>query len=390
MREEIRRLAKQYQFFHWHLAFPQVFRVRAQDTDVQDEQLGCAGGFDVVLGNPPWEKINLKDEEFFAESYPEIAGAKTKSQRKKLIAALKGAAPEDFRAYVEEQEFHDRQSSYFRHSTTYPMTGVSRINLYSLFAELAGRIVAPQGRFGLVVSSGIATDENNKALFEMLVQRHRLISVWDFENRDAIFPDVHRMYKFCLFCGAGVDACVEKATFAFFMIRPDQIHEPDRVFSLSLDDLVVLNPESKTCPTFRNTHEAELTKAIYRRVPAWSLHESTPEWPGIPKTPFNTANDSEFFHSYDEATEEVCGQCLLPAYEAKFIHQFNHRFATAQCGDAASVRELTDGDLLDPHFSVIGRFYISRQFLRERYPAKWYFAYRKITNATNDAPASQR
>ena len=76
MREEIGRLARQYQFFHWHLAFPEVF---------------AQGGFDVVLGNPPWERVKLQEKEWFAERRPEIANAPNAAARKRLIEALKRA-----------------------------------------------------------------------------------------------------------------------------------------------------------------------------------------------------------------------------------------------------------------------------------------------------------
>ncbi len=54
MRDEIQRLAAQYQFFHWHIAFPDVFRVPSKDEQPENEQAGWSGGFDVVLGNPPY------------------------------------------------------------------------------------------------------------------------------------------------------------------------------------------------------------------------------------------------------------------------------------------------------------------------------------------------
>jgi hypothetical protein len=49
-RKEVERLSRQYRFFHWHLAFPEVF---------------AKGGFDCVLGNPPWEHTELQEKEWF-------------------------------------------------------------------------------------------------------------------------------------------------------------------------------------------------------------------------------------------------------------------------------------------------------------------------------------
>lgn len=70
---EAKRLAEQYQFFHWYLAFPEVF---------------AHGGFDVSIGNPPWERVKLQEQEFFASRSEGIAGAINAAARKKLIAAL--------------------------------------------------------------------------------------------------------------------------------------------------------------------------------------------------------------------------------------------------------------------------------------------------------------
>ena len=77
IRKEVRRLAAQYQFFHWHLAFPGVFR--PDETIGEDAIVGWSGGFDVVLGNPPWERIKIQEQEWFAQRRPDIAKAPNSS-----------------------------------------------------------------------------------------------------------------------------------------------------------------------------------------------------------------------------------------------------------------------------------------------------------------------
>lgn len=87
-REEIKRLVRSYQFFHWHLAFPDVLQPRNQpEADPEDNQ-GWDGGFDVILGNPPWERVKLQEREWFAERRPDVANTRTAAARKKLIDAL--------------------------------------------------------------------------------------------------------------------------------------------------------------------------------------------------------------------------------------------------------------------------------------------------------------
>jgi Eco57I restriction-modification methylase len=388
MEQEIKRLAGQYQFFHWHLAFPSVFYVASSSHTSENELTQLGGGFDVVLGNPPWEKINLKDEEFFAETHPHIANAANKAERKQLIEQLKFDEPHVYTYYEETKEMHDRTSNFFRLSGYFPFTGVSRINLYSVFCETDLRMLAPHGRCGLVLASGIVTDDNNKALFSMLVDEQRLISVWDFENREAIFPGIHRSYKFCLLCAGGNETHQQAADFAFYITNIAQLEEAERHFSLSSEDLYLLNPNTKTCPTFRNKCEAEITKGIYRKVPAWALHEKQRDWPGTPKTPFNMSNDSAIFV---DATElfEIAEESfnLIPVYEAKFIFQFNHRFATFRENTEDGTSELTLSQLQNPNFTITSRYWLPKNILESRYPGRWFFVYRMITNATNERAA---
>lgn len=381
----VQALAERLRFFHWELEFPEVF-----------EQ----GGFDVNLSNPPWEKINLKDEEYFAQSHPEIANAKTKALREKLIEKLKTSHPAEYQEFALEQADHDKMSNYFRYSGAFPLTGVSRINLYSLFAELGLKLLANKGRLGLVIASGIATDDNNKALFEHLVASKRLISILDFENREGIFPAVHRMYKFCLFCAGGVDTNKEEADFVFYLTNVNQIKVADKHFTLSLNDLKKINPDTRTCPTFKTYRDAEIVKAIYSRVPAWCLHDGVSEEVGTPKTPFNMSNDSGLFQSTTqlkaigglidtEGCIVISGITYLPLYESKFIHQFNHRYAAFDSNNLSegNASELAEEELRNPYRFVDSRYWLDKKIQEERFPGTWFLAYRKITHSMNERTA---
>ena len=68
VKDEIAKLAGRYHFFHWHLAFLNVFQPKPSEEIGDDEILGWDGGFDVVLGNPPWERIKIQEQEWFAEA----------------------------------------------------------------------------------------------------------------------------------------------------------------------------------------------------------------------------------------------------------------------------------------------------------------------------------
>lgn len=364
------KLCKDHNVFHWPIRFPQIFN---------------NGGFDVVLGNPPWEKINFKDNEYFATIVPEIAEAPNKAVRKELLNNLKSEQPKFFSDYERAKTFQDRLSIFFRFSGRFPLTGVSRINLYSVFAETGCDMVSDVGHLGMVLQSGIVTDDNNKKLFTALINDGRLINVWDFENSGGIFKGVHKSFKFALVSVQGSLLPNTSADFAFYLTQLSHLEDSERHFTLTGEELNQLNPNTMTCPTFRNKQEAELTKFIYKRVPAWELHNKTTDWPGKPKTPFNMSNDSGLFTSAaDLSDKEGDGITYLPLYEAKLIHQYNHRFSTFIPGTKDETRNFSDQELANTDQYIYPRYYLEKELLEKRFPGEWFFAYRMITNATNE------
>ncbi|MCX5646551.1 MAG: N-6 DNA methylase [Phycisphaerae bacterium] len=238
----------------WETTFPRVF--------VRDEV-----GFDCVIGNPPWERFSLKNREFFAVCAPDVLETSTAAESRSLIAKLETENPVLYRRYVEARDSAERTMTYIRRCERFPLTGKGDINTYAVFAELAKSIVAPNGRAGLLVPSGIATDNTTKDFFGQLIDNDSLIGLYDFENKAPIFPDVHRSSKFCVLLFGGSERKSEKADFVFFAHRMEDLEEDNRHISLTKDDFKRLNPNTLTCPVFRSKRDAEITKAVYRCVP---------------------------------------------------------------------------------------------------------------------------
>jgi hypothetical protein len=361
-------IAERERFFHWPLEFPEVF---------------AAGGFDVILSNPPWERIKLQEQEFFAARDARIATAPNKAARGKMIRELPETNPALYREFGAALRAAAGISQMLRHGGRYPLTGRGDINTYAVFAELARNAVRPSGRAGIIVPSGIATDDTTKFFFGDLAQSGSLASLFDFENRKGIFPAVHKSYKFCLLtvCGESKDGTKHAPEFVFFALGIDDLRRPEKRFTLTADEIALLNPNTGNCPIFRTQADAELAKAIYRRVPVlWreaqeNRAESNP-WRLSFKTLFHMANDSQHFRTAQELEADGYARegnafvspydRYLPLYEAKMLHQFDHRWATYN--NAEDSRDVTLSEKRDPNFVVQPRYWVREEVVESAIP----------------------
>lgn len=327
--------------FDWKEKFPEVFQ-NPPPLHGEGQGEGCEPGFDCVIGNPPWERIKLQEREFFSIPAPDIATATNAAKRRQLVAKLESDDPALFERYQSALASADALLTYCRRSNEYPLTGQGDINLYAVFAELANKLVAPHGRVGLLTPSGIASDKTTKDFFAAIAETNRLIRLYDFENKKVFFPDVHASFKFCILNFGGGETSFKAADFAFFIHDVEELEDKKRHIKLSGADIKLLNPNTRTCPIFRTRRDAEITKAIYRRIPI--LIDQNREGPtGNPwkitfKTIFHQTNDAELFHEADNLKQNgfklkgnhwVKGkQISLPLYEAKMFRPYDHRHGT--------------------------------------------------------------
>jgi hypothetical protein len=392
--EAIRALAKHYGFFHWSLAFPEVF---------------ARGGFDVVLGNPPWERIKLQEQEFFAPRSPEIANAPNKAARDRLIKALarQDATPAEqalHRDFEGAKHVAEAASQLIRTGGRYPLTGCGDVNTYAIFAETFMRLLSPIGRAGLIVPTGIATDDTTKRFFEDITQSDRLRSLLSFYEIRRWFPGTDDRRPFCLLTlGTGDEAAV----FEFDISSIEDILCTEKRFSLSPKDILLVNPNTKTCPVFQSNADAELIKKIYARVPV--LIDETKRSAGNPwgirfMTMFHMSNDSGLFRTRMQLEEkgaqrngvpwiDTDGETWVPLYEAKMIHQFDHRYGTFEGlsirpQNAPLVRPKTS-QLCDKKYELEPWYWVSQVEVEERLRAKgwihgWLMGWRDTGRSTDE------
>lgn len=385
-----RDLAQRHRYFHWPTEFPDVMAV---------------GGFDVVLGNPPWERIKLQEQEFFASRRAEIAQAPNKAARERLIQALVAidASPADRVLHGEFQEAKhaaEAVGQFIRASGRFPLTGVADVNTYALFAEAFLQLLTPSGRAGIIVQSGIATDHSTRHFFREISESGRLRSLYDFENRERLFPGIDSRMKFCLLTLGPRGN--ESADFTFFATNIEHLADQRRHFTLSPEGIRSINPNTRTMPVFRSQVDAELTKKIYDRVPVLIDDDrgaSGNPWGIRFIRMFDMTNDSGLFYTAgqlenNDARREGVNWVLpdetvyVPLYEAKMIHQFDHRWAT-YAQDIRSYRDSKDSVKKDNQLETVPRYWVPEAEVRNRldnagWNRSWLLGYRSISNATNE------
>jgi hypothetical protein len=273
-----------------------------------------------------------------------------------------------------------------------------------LFAELAHRIVAPHGRVGLLVPSGIATDNTTREFFARLMDSKSLACLYDFENKAPFFPDVHRSFKFSVLVFGGSAAPTPAADFVFFARQMEDMDERQRHIVLSGKDIALLNPNTRTCPIFRSRRDAELTKAIYRRVPILvdrSRKEGGNPWGIKFLRMLDQTNDAELFRTAEELRAMGLRQegnvwkkgkrTFLPLYEAKMVQAYDHRAAGVLVQSANWVRQgqtesTSPVSHQNPEFVVQPRWWVDGRdvgrMLGNRVQPS-YLCYKDVTSPTN-------
>jgi len=353
LKAEIERLADEYQFFHWHLAFPQVFSPREDAGTDDNDVTGWEGGFDVVLGNPPWEQLEVVEDSTGAE--------------KRIMAGL---------------QHHYKTSGFFQ------LTGSGRKNLYSLFTELSTGLLNVVGYAGIIVPTGLVTDRPCEKICKYLVERYKLVSLYDFENtQERFFPNVHPQTKFSLTTikAAGFG---KPPRFGFWLDNPHiDVHNKDKIFSLDANTISKMSPARFSVPMFKNRADANVAGVLYRN--GITLEEIN--W--LPETEINSGLILNF-DSYSKEIKKPINDLLLSSedqkdwvrvYEGEYIFRFDHRYSTVE-GSATtytSSRLKETANWENKTATVVSRSDCEDRLQSFGVTSSWYLALRRQTNVMN-------
>ena len=303
MKKHINELAEHYRFIHWHLAFPEVFE---------------HGGFDVLLGNPPWERLALEDKEFFASKLPEIASISNTARRKAAIDKLRDTHPVVHRQYERAHRISLCTSNFANYSTRYKYGNSGRLNTYPLFFESALSLVKKKGAVGMVLQSGIAIDAPMETFWRFIVSKFSVSCFLDFENKNGIFPSVHREMRFCLLSVINTDTNDNKETkFGFWLNELKQISDNRIVYEIAAKSFNLVSPRTSQPILSRTKQDFIIAEKIYSN-----------SIPLAEKSKAAVAMTSSGYSTY------FCEAPLDPSYEwtsvleSKLIYQYDYCYST--------------------------------------------------------------
>jgi hypothetical protein len=368
-----RELIAEERFLNWEVAFPGVWR------DWEGER---SGGFDAVIGNPPWDRIKLQQVEWFAARERQIALAQRAADRAAMIQALVVENAPLARDYAKASGRAEAMSRMARMAGDYPLLSGGDTNLNSLFCERAAALIKSDGMIGLLIPSGISTETSSQEFFSKLIERGNAKVCLDFFNKRAdgtlFFPDVYYRFKFTALVFGGAGRSFPECRFATFVRSLDELETPDRTYTLDMEHLRLVNPNSQTAPVYRAHRDRVISERIYEGFSPLVRHNGSSRKRVLPvryTTLFHMANDSHQFRTRKELeTREGAWRETgniwaspngrwVPLYEGKMVQAFDHR-ASGVAVVASNVYRSGQADLTtdeqhrDPGFTPEPRYFV--------------------------------
>lgn len=397
--QRARDLIAEERFLNWQITFPGVWDNWASK--------GRKGGFDAVVGNPPWDMMEFEEVPWFEARDRTIALETNRAARSRRITALKAIEAPLWLDYEKATGRATEAARMARGGGIYSKLNRGRINLFKLFVERAHTLVKPEGMVGLLTPSGIASDLSASAFFSEVATGGHLKALYDFENRrtryrlEPFFPDVDARFRFCAMF-ASPTRCFEAAHCGSFLQAVGEIANPNNAFSLTPEDFARVNPNTGTAPTFRSRRDMEITTAIYARLPVLGLTgpEPTKQFPTHFAQMLNMSADSDNFVELAElegakGAWRVWGNRYqsadgewLPVFEGKMVQAYDHRAADIVIeGDnlfrPGQGESLAPDDHGDPDRAAMPRYWIRASNIPWEGTHEWCMAFKDITASTN-------
>lgn len=334
--------------------------------------------FDVVLGNPPWEKIRFEERKFFSSYLPEISNLSKKDERENAISNLQYSWPELFIWFEElAKDYAAMNSRTFKHPLIVQSVS-GELNTYALFTELSYRLLSDSGICALIVKSTLVTTPAQKPLWNYLLKNKVIFSVSLFENRKKIFQ-IDSRERFAIIVLSN-----KKSRQFLFCAGLQSIEELQTCPEIKLteNDVLQINPSSGMLPNVSSTKNIQ------------TLLKSHAEFPIFERV-YPKCHFGRLIHltAHAQQIDREKKDDNLPIYEGKFIEQYDARFSTFKGMDSnkkyASKATAKRNDTIGPDGLKLmpeSRFFIKKDLwdkYRKQYNKAYSLCWRSLTSATN-------
>ena len=333
--------------------------------------------FDIVVGNPPWEKIRFEERKFFRGISDAISSMPQKSERDKAVEKLKETWPIVFewREKV-SNEYSKMTSAHYIHSKIKEAIS-GELNTYALFTELAYNMLSENGLLALVVKSTLVTAPVNQKLWMRLLDDNAVKGVYLFENRKKIFSIDSRERFIILILAKELTSGFE---FAAGLTEPTELCS-ERTVILETEDLQKINPITKTIPNVGNTKEIDFLRRSHSQFKLFS-------------EVYPNCHFGRLIHltAHAASISRIPSSSNVPVYEGKFLEQYDARYATfrgmAESKKYANKASATKNDPDADGYKdwPESRFFVEHELWNKylnQYSEKYSLCWRSLTSPTN-------
>lgn len=296
--------------FHWPLAFPDVMVNRGD---------GSGGGFDVVLGNPPWDTMSPDVKEFFSTYDPEIRFMSPADQKHRLDELLQDPALAS--GWEMEKDRLYRAANFLRNSGRFTLfaegnLGKGDFNVYRMFVEFAFQAIRLNGVAAQIVPENFYNGANAMALRQFVFAQMRLLTLVTFENTRRVWFDIDSRQKFCLYAaGRGGTTTIVPAAFGVNSEAKLAGLPSPLPFQIPLSLIHELSPAALAIAEFSDPRDVSIARKMHARLPSFGAV-------------IKGANDRIYMREIDMGNDRATfGNDVdgVPLFEGRMVEAFDYR-----------------------------------------------------------------
>ncbi|WP_425337259.1 Eco57I restriction-modification methylase domain-containing protein [Borreliella tanukii] len=254
--EKIRKLSSYYKFFHYGIEFPDIWE-----------------GFDIVIGNPPWEKTKFDESEFFSKHITNYRKLSIKEQNKiKEEILSKGNHPLSIE-YNEEKNSIITINNIYRNDFKDFANGGDP-NLFRYFVSFNLKLIKEKGNLTYLIPSALWSESSSRALRKHILNKYMLNYIYQFQNQKR-FKDVASLFKFAVFQLSNTKTPTSSFKVKFMIQSSDNMikeitrdlkdgkNNAYKGIELNIDQIKKLSPIQESIIEFKSNEELNLINKMF-------------------------------------------------------------------------------------------------------------------------------